>query len=82
MIFLSASGANICEVSSTGLHVNGSATESSDARLEEDIKESNRKTCYDIVKYIKPIEFYFIGKKEKELGFITQNIPNSKMLNC
>ena len=79
LIFLSINGANICEISSTGLHVNGAATETSDARLKEDIKEINSKTCYDIVKYIKPKEFNFIGKEEKEIGFIAQDIPNSKM---
>ena len=35
MIFLSINGANICEVSSTGLHVNGTSTEASDGRLKE-----------------------------------------------
>ena len=79
IIFLSINGANICEVSSTGLHFNGTASETSDARLKEDIKEISSKTCYGIVKYIKPKEFNFIGKEEKEIGFIAQDIPNSKM---
>ena len=79
LIFLSISGANICEISSAGLHVNGSSTEASDARLKEDIKEINSKMCYDIVKYIKPKEFNFVGKEEREIGFIAQDIPNSKM---
>ena len=79
LIFLSINGANICEISSTGLHVNGTATETSDARLKEDIKEINSKTCYDIVKYIKPKEFNFVGKGEREIGFIAQDIPSSKM---
>ena len=79
LIFLSINGAIICEVSSTGLHVNGTATETSDERLKEDIKEISSKTCYDIVKYIKPKEFNFIGKKEREIGFIAQDFPNSKM---
>ena len=79
LIFLSINGANICEISSAGLHVNGTATETSDARLKEDIKEINSKTCYDIVKYIKPKEFNFKGKEEREIGFIAQDIPNSKM---
>ena len=79
LIFLSINGANICEVSSTGLHVNGTSTETSDERLKQDIKEINSKTCYDIVKYIKPKEFTFVGKKEREIGFIAQDIPNSKM---
>ena len=79
LIFLSINGANICEVSSTGLHVNGTATETSDERLKENIKEVSSKTCYDIVKYIKPKEFNFKGKEEREIGFIAQDIPNSKM---
>ena len=61
------------------MHVNGTASETSDARLKEDIKEINSKTCYDIAKYIKPKDFDFIGKEEKEIGFIAQDIPNSKM---
>ena len=79
LIFLSINGANICEISSAGLHVNGTATETSDARLKQDIKEINSKMCYDIVKYIKPKEFNFVGKEEREIGFIAQDIPNSKM---
>ena len=47
----------MCKVSSTGLHVNGTAAETSNARLKEDIKEINNKTCYDIGKYIKPNGF-------------------------
>ena len=66
LISLSISGAKICEISSAGLHVNGTATETSDARLKEDIKETSSKTCYVIVKYIKPKEFNFIGKEEKK----------------
>ena len=79
LIFLSINGANICEVSSTGLHVNGTATETSDGRLKENLSEINSKTCYDVVKYIKPKEFNFIGKEEREIGFIAQDILHSKM---
>ena len=79
LVFLSINGANICEISSTGLHVNGTATETSDERLKENIKEVSSKTCYDVVKYIKPKEFNFKGKEEREIGFIAQDIPNSKM---
>ena len=79
LIFLSINGANICEVSSAGLHVNGTATETSDGRLKANLNEINSKTCYDIVKYIKPKEFNFIGKEEREIGFIAQDILNSKM---
>ena len=62
-----------------GLHVHGTATETSDARLKEDKKEIHSKTCYDIVKCSKPKELNFIGKEEKEIGFIAQDIPSSKM---
>ena len=79
LIFLSINGANICEVSNTGLHVNGTTTETSDERLKENIKEISSKTCYDIVKYIKPKEFNFKGNEEREIGFIAQGVPNSKM---
>ena len=79
LIFLSINGANICEISSAGLHVNGTSTETSDGRLKENLSEINSKTCYDIVKYIKPKEFNFIGKEEREIGFIAQDILNSKM---
>ena len=70
LIFLSINGANICEISSTGLHVNGTATETADSRLKEDVKERSSKTHYDIVKYIKPKEFNFIGKEGREIAFI------------
>ena len=63
LIFLSINGANICEIPSSGLHVNGTSTETSDGRLKENLSEINSKTCYDIVKYIKPKEFNFIGKE-------------------
>ena len=79
LICLSISGANICEISSTGLHVNGTSAETSDERLKENIKEVSSKTCYDVVKYIKPKEFNFKGKEEREIGFIAQDIPNSTM---
>ena len=79
LIFLSINGANICEISSAGLHVNGTATETSDGRLKENLSEINSKICYDIVKYIKPKEFIFIGKEEREIGFIAQDILHSKM---
>ena len=79
LIFLSINGANICEVSNTGLHVNGTSTETSGERLKENIKEIRSKTCYDIFEYIKPKEFNFIGKEEKEIGFVAQDVSNSKM---
>ena len=79
LIFSSISGASICDVSSIGLHVNGTATETSDERRKESIKEISSKTCYGIVKYIKPKEFNFKGKEAREIGFIAQGISNSKM---
>ena len=47
--------------------------------LKHDINEIKSKICYDIVKYIKPKEFIFFGKEEREIGFTAQDIPNSKM---
>ena len=79
MIFLSINGSNIREVSSTGLHVNGTFMETSDGRLKENSVEIKSKICYDIVKYIKPKEFNLIGKQEREIGSIAQDIPSSKM---
>ena len=32
------------------------------------------------MKYIKPKEFIFIGKEEREIGFIAQGILNPRML--
>ena len=82
LIFLSINGASICEVSSTALHVNGTSTETSDARLKQDIKEINSKTCYDIVKYIKPKEFNFKGKEEREKwGLLLKTSLFQKCLN-
>ena len=45
LICLSINGSNICEISSTGLHVNGTATETSDGRLKENLSEIDSKTC-------------------------------------
>ena len=59
--------------------VNGTSTETSDGRLKENLIELNSKTCYDIVKYIKPKEFNFKGKEEREIGFMAQDILTSKM---
>ena len=47
--------------------------------MKENIKEINIKKCYDAVKYIKPKEFNFIGKDKTEVGFIAQDITNSKI---
>ena len=79
LIFNSINGANILEVSSTGVYVNGTLDNSSDVRLKENIKEVNNKTFVDMVKYIKPKEFKYIDKDEKHVGFIADDVLNSKM---
>ena len=79
LIFNSINGANILEVSSTGVYVNGTLDNSSDGRLKEDIKEVNSKTFFDMVKYIKPKEFKYIDRDEKHIGFIADDVLNSKM---
>ena len=79
IVFTSIAGANILEVSNTGIYVNGSVGSSSDSRLKENINEVSTKTCYDIVKFIKVKEFNFKDKKNKQVGFIAQDILNSKI---
>ena len=79
LIFHSINGANILEVSSTGVYVNGALDNSSDVRLKENIKEVNNKTFVDMVKYIKPKEFKYIDKDEKHIGFVADDVLNSKM---
>ena len=79
IIFHSINGANILEVSSTGVYVNGALDNSSDVRLKENIKEVNNKTFVDMVKYIKPKEFNYIDKDEKHIGFVADDVLNSKM---
>ena len=73
IVFTSIAGANILEVSNTGIYVNGSVGSSSDSKLKENIKEINNKDCVKLVKYIKPKTFNFIGKKQSELGFIADD---------
>ena len=79
IVFTSIAGANILEVSNTGIYVNGSVGSSSDSRLKENINEVSIKTCYDIVKFIKVKEFNFKDKKNKQVGFIAQDILNSNI---
>ena len=79
LILNSINGANILEVSSTGVYVNGTLDNSSDVRLKEDIKEVKNKTFVDMVKYIKPKEFKYIDRDEKHIGFIADDILNSTM---
>ena len=73
IVFTSIAGANILEVSNTGIYVNGSVGSSSDSKLKENIKEINNKECMKILKYIKPKTFNFKGKKQSELGFIADD---------
>ena len=79
LIFLSINGANICEVSSTGLHVNGASTETSDKRLKENIKEIDVKKCVDAVKYIKPKTYNYKGNDRKCVGYVADDFLTKKM---
>ena len=56
-------------------------TETSDAKLKENIKEIDTKECYKAVKYIKPKTYNFIKDEDKKsnLGFIADDIKNAKM---
>ena len=78
-IFLSINGANICEVSSTRLHINGALTETSDKRLKENIKEIDTKKCIELVKYIKPKTYNYIGQSQKCIGYIADDFKTKKM---
>ena len=57
-------------------------TETSDAKLKEDIKEVTTKERYKTVKYIKPKTYKFINDENKKsnLGFIADDIKDAKML--
>ena len=79
LIFLSINGANICEVSSTGLQINGALTETSDKRLKENIKEIDTKKCIELVKYIKPKTYNYIGQSQKCIGYIADDFKTKKM---
>ena len=56
-------------------------TETSDAKLKENIKEANTKDCYKAVKYIKPKTYNFISDEDKKshIGFIADDIKDAKM---
>ena len=55
-------------------------TETSDAKLKENIKEIDTKECYKVVKYIKPKTYNFIkDDKKSNLGFIADDIKDAKM---
>ena len=79
IIFHSINGANICEISSTGLHVNGASTETSDKRLKENVKEIDAKKCIELVKYIKPKTYNYIGQSQKCVGYIADDFKTKKM---
>ena len=79
IIFHSINGANICEISSTGLHVNGASTETSDKRLKENVKEIDTKKCIDLVKYIKPKTYNYIGQTQKCVGYIADDFRTKKV---
>ena len=79
IIFHSINGANIGEFSSTGLHINGALTETSDKRLKENVKEIDAKTCIELVKYIKPKTYNYIGQSQKCVGYIADDFKTKKM---
>ena len=56
-------------------------TETSDAKLKENVKEVNIKDCYKAVKYIKPKTYNFIKDEDKRsnLGMIADDIKDAKM---
>ena len=79
IIFYSINGANIGEFSSTGLHINGALTETSDKRLKENVKEIDTKKCIELVKYIKPKTYNYIGQSQKCVGYIADDFKTKKM---
>ena len=79
IIFHSINGANICEISSAGLHVNGASTETSDKRLKENVKEIDTKNCIELVKYIKPKTYNYIGQTQKCVGYIADDFNTKKV---
>ena len=79
IIFHPINGANIGEFSSTGLHINGALTETSDKRLKENVKEIDAKKCIELVKYIKPKTYNYIGQSQKCVGYIADDFKTKKM---
>ena len=79
IIFHYINGANICEISSTRLHVNGASTETSDKRLRENVKEIDATKCIELVKYIKPKTYNYIGQSQKCVGYIANDFKTKKM---
>ena len=79
IVFHSINGANIGEFSSTGLHINGALTETSDKRLKENVKEIDAKKCIELIKYIKPKTYNYIGQSQKCVGYIADDFKTKKM---
>ena len=79
IIFHSINGAYIGEFSSTGLHINGALTETSDKRLKEKVQEIDAKKCIELVKYIKPKTYNYIGQTQKCVGYIADDFWTKKM---
>ena len=79
IIFHSINGANIGEFSSTGLHINRALAETSDKRLKEHVKEIDAKKCVELVKYIKPKTYNYIGQSQKCVGYIADDFKTKKM---
>ena len=79
IIFHSINGANIGEFSSTGLHINGALTETSDKRLKENVKEIDAKKCIELIKYIKPKTYNYIGQTQTCVGYIADDFKTKKM---
>ena len=79
IIFYSVNGAKIGEFSSTGLHINGALTETSDKRLKENVKEIDTNKCIELVKYIKPRTYNYIGQSQKCVGDIADDFKTKKM---
>ena len=79
LIFHSMNGANMCEISSTGLHVKGASTETSDKGLKENVKEIDTKKSIELVKYIKPKTYNYIGQSQKCVGYIADDFKTKKM---
>ena len=79
VIFHSINGANIGEFSSTGLHINGALTETSDKRLKENVKEIDAKKCIELIKYIKPKTYNYIGQTQTCVGYIADDFKTKKM---
>ena len=79
IIFHSINGANIGEFSSTGLHINGALTETSDNSLKENVKEIDAKKRIELVKYVKPKTYNYIGQTQKCVGYIADNFRTKKV---